>query len=124
MLCTAIQMDCKHEDICPFFQSLEEEKVSQIDQENFKKNKSKAFGNENMEYYELQIDIGAAKKGTIFYYDENDDIRGSITSGCLKPAWTEDGDCQCKPMLCADTIIFHSDFKKDETIFKRIWKGN
>lgn len=78
----------------------------------------RAFGSKTTDYYELQIDLGILKKGAIFYYDPNDSKKGSVASGCIKLAWTEDGDCQNS--LCADTIVFHASYRFDETMFRRI----
>lgn len=81
---------------------------------------SKAFNSNTTEYYELQIDLGQVKKGTIFYYDPNDSKRGSIMKGCLKLAWRKDGGCQYG--YAGDAIVFHADYREDETMFKRIEK--
>jgi hypothetical protein len=103
--------DCKHKDVCPFFDTISKHP---------KKNpKSRAFSDANTEYYKLLIDIGKVKAGTTFYYDPKDDIRGSIGAGCLKLAWTIDGNCQCG--LCADTIVFHASMREDTSLFKRVW---
>ena len=68
--------------------------------------------------YELVKDIPLCKKGTIFYYDPDDSIKGSIGQGCLKMAWTKEGSCQNG--LCGDTIIFHARARKDKNWFKKI----
>ena len=56
--------------------------------------------------FRLKKDIPLAKAGTIFYYDREDHEKGSLAEGCLKLAWTADGNCQGG--LCADTIVFHA----------------
>lgn len=103
---------CKHKDVCPFFDT-----VSKYPKKN---PKCRAFNDIDTEYYELLIDIGRVKRGTIFYYDPKDDIRGSIGAGCLKLAWSEDGNCQCG--LCADTIVFHASMREDTNLFKRAYE--
>ena len=55
--------------------------------------------------YELLKDIPSCRKGTIFYLDPDDSIKGSLSAGCLKLAWSADGNAQCN--LCADTVVFH-----------------
>lgn len=102
-------MSCKHKHECCFYEP-----------ETFPAtrnavNKRRAFGDPDTEYYRLRINIGKIKRGTIFYYDPNDDVRGSKGAGCLKLAWTENGSCQCG--LCGDTIVFHTSFKDDERVF-------
>jgi len=69
-----------------------------------------------MPLYRLKKDIPLARAGTIFYYDENDSRLGSIARGCLKMAWTKDGDCQ--NALCADTIVFHAEAINDTEWFE------
>lgn len=71
-----------------------------------------------MPLYKLKKDIPLVKAGTIFYYDENDDILGSPGAGCLKLAWTQDNNCQSG--LCADTIVFHANATKDREWFEKI----
>jgi hypothetical protein len=83
--------------------------VAAID--NNAKSKHKAFSNANTDYYELTRDVGRLEKGTIFYHDIDDSVRGSIGSGCLKLCWTSKGNCQA--MLCGDTVVFHIAFKND-----------
>lgn len=73
-----------------------------------------------MPLYKLKKDIPLVKAGTIFYYDENDDILGSPGAGCLKLAWTQDNNCQSG--LCADTIVFHANAIHDEEWFEKIPK--
>lgn len=74
-----------------------------------------------MPLYKLKKDIPLCKKGTIFYYDKDDKRLGSIGNGCLKMAWTEDGNCQ--NMLCGDTIVFHANAIKDTKWFEKISEG-
>lgn len=57
------------------------------------------------QHYKLLRDIPLCPAGSIFYYDYNDQVKGSISSGCLKLSWIE-GHCQNN--LCSDTIIFHA----------------
>lgn len=102
--------DCTNSDICPFYAT-----VSPYRKAN---PKCRAFNDVNTEYYRLLIDIGVVKSGTIFYYDPKDDIRGSFGAGCLKLAWTNDGNCQCG--LCADTIVFHASMREDTSLFTRV----
>ena len=78
---------------------------------------SRAFISDTTEYYELQIDLGRIKKGAIFYYDPKDFKKGNA-AGCLKLAWKEDGGCQHG--YAGDCIVFHPDYRKDETMFKRV----
>lgn len=73
-----------------------------------------------MPLYILKQNIPGAKAGTIFYYDKDDAVKGSIAAGCLKMAWSEDGNCQNG--LTADTIVFHADVRKDKVWFERVLK--
>lgn len=72
--------------------------------------------------YELVRDLPLVKSGTIFYYDKDDVLKGSIANGCLKLAWSKIGGCQHG--LCADTIVFHSHAIKDEDWFRKIESKN
>ncbi len=74
-----------------------------------------------MPLYKLKKDIPLMKAGAIFYYDSTDQVLGSIGAGCLKLAWTKDGDCQ--DFLCADTIVFHTNAIRDSEWFERISEG-
>lgn len=71
-----------------------------------------------MPIYKLKKDIPLVKAGTLFYYDANDCVLGSIGAGCLKLAWTSDGGCQ--HMLCADTIVFHANATEDREWFELV----
>lgn len=77
-----------------------------------------AFSDKYTDYYELTQDVGSMPKGTIFYHDTDDTVRGSIAAGCLKLAWTSKGNCQ-KGCACADTVVFHALFK-DEPLFRLV----
>lgn len=68
----------------------------------------------DMDRYVLLKDLPLVKKGTVFVHDKEDRVRGSLMSGCLKLAWTDDGNCQ--HMLCADTIVFHA-----KAIYEKDW---
>lgn len=72
-----------------------------------------------MPIYELMRDIPLVNAGALFYYDENDKVKGSVGAGCLKLAWSIDGNCQ--NTLCADTIIFHANARRDPSWFKRVY---
>lgn len=107
--------ECRYRDDCMFFSTYKHD-IKRIDKST--NNKNRAFRDSNTEYYKLRIDIGRVKAGTVFYYDPYDDIRGSIAAGCLKLAWTCDGNCQCG--LCADTIVFHASMREDTSLFKKV----
>jgi len=79
--------------------------------------KSLAFQDPYTDYYETTQDFGGMPKGTVFYHDTKDSVRGSIGSGCLKLCWTSKGNCQCG--VCGDTIVFHATFK-DDPMFKLV----
>lgn len=74
------------------------------------------------ELYRLKKEIPLCKKGTIFYYDPNDSNLGSINAGCLKMAWTKDGDCQNG--LRADTIVFHANARHEKEWFELVSNSN
>lgn len=78
---------------------------------------SKAYSDKDTEYYVLQKPLGKIPSGAIFYYDPLDNVRGSLAQGCLKLAWTEDGDC-CGG-FAGDTIVFHASFRNDKTMFQK-----
>lgn len=107
--------ECRHRNDCIFFSTYKHD-IKRIDKSA--SNKNRAFGDSNTEYYKLRIDIGRVKAGTIFYYDPYDDIRGSIAAGCLKLAWTSEGNYQCG--LCGDTVVFHASMREDTSLFKRV----
>lgn len=69
------------------------------------------------DYYELLKDIPLCKRGTIFYHDPKDTVRGSIANGCLKLAWLQ-GSCQNG--LAGDAIVFHADARHDRDWFARV----
>ena len=83
----------------------------------------RAFANNKYDYYELTQSLGFYKNnylipdGAIFVHDRDDKVRGSIAEGCLKLCWTPDGNCYGS--LCADTIIFHADFRNTD-LFKKV----
>ena len=54
--------------------------------------------------YTLLKDIPGLKAGATFYYDPSDAVRGSVALGCLKLAWTKNGDCQQD--WVADVFVF------------------
>lgn len=86
----------------------------------------KAFENNKYDYYELTQPLGFRKNdylipdGAIFVHDRDDSVRGSIAEGCLKLCWTPDGNCYGK--LCADTIVFHADFRHTD-LFEKVSSG-
>lgn len=78
---------------------------------------------ENYNFYKLLKDIPGVDAGAIFYWDENDNVYGSIADGCLKLCWTEDGICyhskdNCG--LCGDTIIFHASVRNNREWFELV----
>jgi hypothetical protein len=79
---------------------------------------SKAFSCNDVDYYRLNYDLGRVERGSIFYHDKKDRIRGSIMQGCLKLCWTPDGSCYGG--LCADTIVFHASFRETKMFTKVI----
>ena len=116
-------MDCVFEEKCCHFKAVEEvqyEKdlahTKKIRHANYISKASEAFGNKDTNYYELQQDFGPLNKGVIFYWDKDDDIRGSIAEGCLKLCWSHKGDCQCG--YAGDTFCFHASLRKDPSLFK------
>ena len=115
-------MDCIFEEKCCHFKAKEAQyekdlaRSEIIDFANHMNKASRAFGNRNTEYYELQQDFGPLNKGAIFYWDKDDDIRGSIAEGCLKLCWSHEGDCQCG--YVGGAFIFHAGLRKDPRLFK------
>ena len=83
----------------------------------------KAFEDKGLNYYELMQPLGFNGKnylipdGAIFVHDIRDSVRGSIAEGCLKLCWTPEGNCYGG--LCADTIVFHAEFRKTD-LFRKI----
>jgi hypothetical protein len=84
----------------------------------------------SMDRYILQKDIPGCKAGALFVHDKNDKVRGSIAQGCLKLAWTDNGNCQQETRsntstgLCAETIVFHASVIKNEEWFIKESKHN
>lgn len=72
----------------------------------------------HMDKYVLLKDLPLVKAGTIFVHDKEDHFKGSHAAGCLKLAWTDNGDTQHG--LCAETIIFHADAIKETDWFRKI----
>ena len=79
----------------------------------------RAFSSSNIEFYALIYSIECLPIGTVFYYDPNDGINGSPAAGCLKLCWTQEGGCYGG--ICGDTVIFHEKFRKDHTVFRRLY---
>ena len=83
----------------------------------------RAFENKDFDYYELTQPLGFSDgeylvpDGAIFVHDKNDNVRGSIANGCLKLCWTPDGNCY--GCLCADTVVFHANFRMTD-LFKKV----
>lgn len=83
----------------------------------------RAFEDKRFDYYELTQPLGFNGKtylipnGAIFVHDFNDNVRGSPADGCLKLCWTPDGNVY--GCLCADTIVFHAEFRKTD-LFKKV----
>ena len=77
----------------------------------------RALSDKSYEYYRLTKDIGELEAGAIFYYDEDDDIYGSIAFGCLKLCWTPDGNCYNG--YAGGTVIFHSNFRNTD-LFEKV----
>ena len=115
-------MNCIFEEKCCHFKAKETQhekdlaRSEVIDFANHMNKANRAFGNKDTEYYELQQNFGPLNKGAIFYWDKDDDIRGSIAEGCLKLCWSHKGDCQCGH--AGDTFCFHAGLRKDPLLFK------
>lgn len=83
----------------------------------------RAFENKSFDYYELTQPLGFNNReylvpdGAIFVHDPTDDVRGSLAQGCLKLCWTPDGGTY--GCLCADTVVFHADFRNTD-LFKKV----
>ena len=83
----------------------------------------KAFEDKRFDYYELTQPLGFNGKaylipdGAIFVHDILDGVRGSLAEGCLKLCWTPDGGVY--GCLCADTIVFHAEFRNTD-LFKKV----
>ena len=72
----------------------------------------------HMDKYVLLKNLPLVKAGTIFVHDKEDCFKGSHAGGCLKLAWTDNGDTQHG--LCVETIIFHADAIKETDWFRKI----
>ena len=73
----------------------------------------RAFSSSNYDYYVLTQDLGGiVPKGAIFYHDPDDDIRGSVSDGCLKLCWTPDGSTYRgkNGSVCGGAVIFNTTF--------------
>lgn len=83
----------------------------------------RAFEDKRFDYYELTQPLGFNGKaylipdGAIFVHDILDGVRGSLAEGCLKLCWTPDGGVY--GCLCADTIVFHAEFRNTD-LFKKV----
>jgi hypothetical protein len=75
-------------------------------------------GDPRYQMYKLLKPIPLCLEGTIFYYDPDDKINGSIGSGCLKLAWTLNGNCQSG--LACGSIVFHATARHDTIWFQKI----
>lgn len=78
-----------------------------------------AFRQKSMKKYILQRDMPGIRAGTIFVHDTEDTIRGSIAEGCLKLAWTKEGNCQLDGYV-ADSFVLHAKVRKDPKWFKPV----
>jgi len=84
--------------------------------------KSRAYGSEKHQYYELLQDIPCVSRGAIFYWDKKDKKRGSIAEGCLKLCWTPSGGYYGneRVLICANTIVFHASARFETEWFKEV----
>lgn len=87
----------------------------------------RAFVDERFDYYELNMPLGCLENGTymlprgaVFVHDTGDSVKGSIAQGCLKLCWTPEGGCYGS--LCADSVIFHADFR-NSALFTKVDSG-
>ncbi|OOR18149.1 MULTISPECIES: hypothetical protein [Bacillus cereus group] len=67
----------------------------------------------HMDKYILQKELFDLPIGTVFVHDMEDRFKGSPAAGCLKLAWTDDGNCQKGVNYCGETFILHADVRKD-----------
>jgi hypothetical protein len=65
--------------------------------------------------YRLLKDIPGCEAGTVFLYDRQDSIKGSIGLGCLKNAWIKGG---VQGRFCAETHVFPGQMKDDHEWFQ------
>lgn len=72
----------------------------------------------HMNKYILQKEMFDLPIGTVFVHDKDDNIKGSPAEGCLKLAWTDDGNCQKGVSYCAETFIFHAKVRNNLEWFK------
>ncbi|MDA1541965.1 hypothetical protein ACTFOJ_26345 [Bacillus cereus group sp. MYBK77-1] len=72
----------------------------------------------HMDKYVLQKELFDLPIGTVFVHDKDDRFKGSPAAGCLKLAWTDDGNCQKGVWYAAETFVFHADVRKNLEWFK------
>ncbi|MFE8095802.1 hypothetical protein [Bacillus toyonensis] len=72
----------------------------------------------HMDKYILQKEMFDLPIGTVFVHDKDDNIKGSPVEGCLKLAWTDDGNCQKGVSYCAETFILHAKVRTNLEWFK------
>lgn len=83
-----------------------------------------------MDRYILLKDIPGCRSGALFVHDKKDTVYGSMMDGCLKLAWTDEGNCQKETNtntaigLCAEAIIFHTSVLDNEEWFVKENKYN
>lgn len=68
----------------------------------------RAYKRPDFDYYELTKPLGVLPEGAVFFHDTEDDVYGSIGSGCLKLCWTSEGNCVGG--ICGGMVIFHECF--------------
>ena len=81
----------------------------------------RAFQYPEYDYYRLTRKLGPLSEGTIFFYDPDDHIYGSVAGGCLKNCWTADGNCSGG--ICGGTVILHNVFMKSD-LFEKIERND
>ncbi|MED0951254.1 hypothetical protein P4T70_24700 [Bacillus mobilis] len=62
----------------------------------------------HMDKYILQKELFDLPVGTVFVHDKDDSIAGSPGAGCLKLAWTDNGNCQKGVSYSGETFILHA----------------
>lgn len=72
----------------------------------------------HMDKYVLQKELFDLPVGTVFVHDKDDRVKGSPAAGCLKLAWTDDGNCQKGVNYCGETFILHADVRRNLEWFK------
>ncbi|MEC2708127.1 hypothetical protein P9Z39_20965 [Bacillus thuringiensis] len=72
----------------------------------------------HMDKYVLLKELFDLPIGTVFVHDKDDRVKGSPAAGCLKLAWTDDGNCQKDVWYAAETFILHADVRKNLEWFK------